>query len=91
MWWNTLALRGAVIGFFGVAGAVGILIGTTAGGQLRAERYSKTGRTYTATNVDLPSLKLSAVQVAVAMAVAGFAFGGRQPDIGAKVAAGQPD
>ena len=28
------ALRGVIIGFFGVAGAVGILIGTTAGGQL---------------------------------------------------------
>ncbi|WP_214411979.1 cytidine deaminase [Sphaerisporangium fuscum] len=29
----------------------------------------ETGRTYTATNVELPSLKLSAMQVAVAMAV----------------------
>lgn len=29
-----LALRGVVIGFFGVAGAVGILVGTTAGGYL---------------------------------------------------------
>ncbi|WP_248961056.1 cytidine deaminase [Sphaerisporangium perillae] len=39
--------------------------GTTQGAAVRDE----TGRTYTATNVDLPSLKLSAVQVAVAMAV----------------------
>ncbi|MEU8266451.1 cytidine deaminase [Sphaerisporangium sp. NPDC049002] len=39
--------------------------GTAEGGAVRDE----TGRTYTATNVDLPSLKLSAVQVAVAMAV----------------------
>ncbi|MEV4258394.1 cytidine deaminase, partial [Spirillospora sp. NPDC049652] len=29
----------------------------------------ETGRTYAATSVDLPSLKLSALQVAVAMAV----------------------
>ncbi|MBB5628792.1 cytidine deaminase [Sphaerisporangium krabiense] len=39
--------------------------GTAEGAAVRDE----TGRTYTATNVDLPSLKLSAVQVAVAMAV----------------------
>jgi cytidine deaminase len=39
--------------------------GTAEGAAVRDE----TGRTYTATNVDLPSLKLSAMQVAVAMAV----------------------
>ncbi|GAA3812287.1 cytidine deaminase [Sphaerisporangium flaviroseum] len=39
--------------------------GTAEGAAVRDE----TGRTYTATSVDLPSLKLSAVQVAVAMAV----------------------
>jgi cytidine deaminase len=39
--------------------------GTVQGAAVRDE----TGRTYTATNVELPSLKLSAVQVAVAMAV----------------------
>ncbi|MFB9252067.1 cytidine deaminase [Sphaerisporangium melleum] len=39
--------------------------GTVEGAAVRDE----TGRTYTATNVDLPSLRLSAVQVAVAMAV----------------------
>ncbi|MDH2425060.1 cytidine deaminase [Sphaerisporangium sp. TRM90804] len=39
--------------------------GTAEGAAVRDE----TGRTYTATDVDLPSLKLSAVQVAVAMAV----------------------
>lgn len=38
---------------------------TAEGAAVRDE----TGRTYTATNVELPSLKLSAVQVAVAMAV----------------------
>ncbi|MFC4529489.1 cytidine deaminase [Sphaerisporangium dianthi] len=38
--------------------------GTVQGAAVRDE----TGRTYTATNVDLPSLRLSAVQVAVAMA-----------------------
>ncbi|MET8138815.1 cytidine deaminase [Sphaerisporangium sp. NPDC005288] len=39
--------------------------GTAQGAAVRDE----TGRTYTATNVDLPSLRLSAIQVAVAMAV----------------------
>uniref|UniRef100_UPI003AA9083A cytidine deaminase n=1 Tax=Sphaerisporangium rhizosphaerae TaxID=2269375 RepID=UPI003AA9083A len=38
--------------------------GTAQGAAVRDE----TGRTYTATNVDLPSLRLSAIQVAVAMA-----------------------
>ncbi|GAA0979357.1 cytidine deaminase [Acrocarpospora macrocephala] len=39
--------------------------GSAEGAAVRDE----TGRTYAATDVDLPSLKLSAVQVAVAMAV----------------------
>ncbi|GAA1512372.1 cytidine deaminase [Sphaerisporangium rubeum] len=39
--------------------------GTAEGAAVRDE----TGRTYTATDIDLPSLKLTAVQVAVAMAV----------------------
>lgn len=39
--------------------------GTVEGAAVRDE----TGRTYVATNVGLPSLKLSAIQVAVAMAV----------------------
>ncbi|HEX2313542.1 MAG TPA: cytidine deaminase [Thermomonospora sp.] len=39
--------------------------GATEGAAVRDE----TGRTYAATSVDLPSLKLSALQVAVAMAV----------------------
>ncbi|SEG60584.1 hypothetical protein SAMN04489712_107141 [Thermomonospora echinospora] len=39
--------------------------GAAEGAAVRDE----TGRTYTATSVDLPSLKLSALQVAVAMAV----------------------
>ncbi|MFC4584716.1 cytidine/deoxycytidylate deaminase family protein [Sphaerisporangium corydalis] len=48
-----------------LARAVRARNGTAEGAAVRDE----TGRTYTATNVDLPSLKLSAVQVAVAMAV----------------------
>ncbi|MFC6083153.1 cytidine/deoxycytidylate deaminase family protein [Sphaerisporangium aureirubrum] len=52
-----------------LARAVRARNGTAEGAAVRDE----TGRTYTATNVDLPSLKLTAVQVAVAMAVSGGA------------------
>ncbi|WP_214108931.1 cytidine deaminase [Acrocarpospora catenulata] len=45
--------------------------GTAEGAAVRDE----TGRTYVATDVALPSLKLSAVQVAVAMAVSSGAAG----------------
>lgn len=44
---------------------------TAEGAAVRDE----TGRTYVASTVDLPSLKLSALQTAVAMAVAGGARG----------------
>lgn len=47
----------------------------------------ETGRTYAATSVDLPSLKLSALQVAVAMAVAS---GAEELEAAALVTAGEP-
>ncbi|MEV3984758.1 cytidine deaminase [Nonomuraea sp. NPDC049758] len=48
----------------------------------------ETGRTYSATGVALSSLRLSAVQVAVAMAVSG---GARSLEAVALVTAGEPD
>jgi hypothetical protein len=47
----------------------------------------ETGRTYAATSVDLPSLKLSALQVAVAMAVAS---GAEDLEAAALVTTGEP-
>jgi cytidine deaminase len=48
----------------------------------------ETGRTYSATTVDLPSLKLSALQVAVAMAVSS---GAESLEAAAVVTEGEPD
>ncbi|RFU42478.1 cytidine deaminase [Actinomadura logoneensis] len=57
--------------------------GAAEGAAVRDE----TGRTYAATSVDLPSLKLSALQVAVAMAVSS---GAEDLEAAALVTAGAP-
>lgn len=58
--------------------------GTLEGAAVRDE----TGRTYSATTVDLPSLKLSALQVAVAMAVSS---GAESLEAAAVVSEGTPE